>query len=168
MADNKQNKKQTSKSNNTNRTNDSNPSFLKPFKTSYTIALFLIRASSITLFYIFFNIITGKLCFSLEQVKNIIGFTFNIIFVFAAFIFTIFGLHDEIKSHPQKNKILLDYIGQCLLLIAISISVYISSYVINPTDTFASSILFYVVLTVLWLNLTKLLYIIRYFFNPYK
>lgn len=159
---------QTFKKQQTSKPESIPKNLLKPFKTSYTKALFITRGSSLILFYILFMILQGKLYFTLEQLKNIIPFTFNIIFVFAAFVLTIFVTHEKIKSHPQKDKILLDYIGQCLFLISISIFVYIMSYLITPKDNLASSILFYTVLVVLWLNMTKLLFIIRYFFNPYE
>lgn len=97
------------------------------FRICRIISTFFMVASMCISVYIIYNILKGVYSFSHEELKDFADFTLNIIFVIAALCFTIFTLPIS-KVHPEKDKIMLSYIGQICVMASTAIFTYIVSY----------------------------------------
>lgn len=80
----------------------------------------------------------GGISFSQETLKEMAEFTLNLVFVTSALGLTMFTLPIKIV-HPDKDKIILSYIGTSILLVSISIFTYILSYCAFLNITFINS-----------------------------
>lgn len=140
-----------------------------PFKKNkrwITVFTFLSLAlSTIMLFFVLF----GNLSFNQEQLNGMADFTLNLVFVVAALGLTIFTLPLKTEQ-PEKDKIMLSYIGTSLLIASISIFTYILSFcsflnvsTFNQVDIF--SIYFCAMLILVCRCITSLLSAIVAYFD---
>lgn len=153
-----------------NNTHNPIPSLVfTPFKTTKKVTVFFTFLSLILLFIMFFMVLFGKLSFTQDQLNGMANFTLNLVFVVAAIGFTIFSLPIE-TIHPEKDKIMLSYIGTSLLLASISIFTYILSFcdplnicIFNQANVF--SIYFCAMLALVCRCITSLLSTIVAYFD---
>lgn len=124
---NKTNSVNTTENESSNNLNKIPSAVFTPFKTSKNLCVFFIGVSFILSIGLLLSAIFGKTSFTQTQLKEIAEFTLNLVFVIAAIGLTIFTL--PIKSqHPEKDTIILTYIGTSLFIATSSIFSYILSY----------------------------------------
>lgn len=98
-----------------------------PFKKTKRRITFFTFLSLVLSVYMVYKVLFTNLSFNQEQLNEMADFTLNLVFVVAALGLTIFTLPLKTEQ-PEKEKIMLSYIGSSLLIATISIFTYILSF----------------------------------------
>lgn len=122
------NQKQTTRKKSNSQSNfNAIPPSLFSLKTSKFFSTLFIMLSTIFSMILFILVICGQITFTDIQLKESAEFTLNLVFIVSAWGLAIFTL--PIKSdQPQKENIILRYIGSTLVIASLSIFAYILSY----------------------------------------
>lgn len=135
-----------------------------PFRRSKNLSIFFTFLAMLSSLIIIYSVLTNEISFTEIDLRELVNFVVTFIFSVSALGFTIFSIKLK-EEHPKKNEIVFSYIGQIILLTAVSIFAYIISFLSFFIPSSTISMAFCLLLILLCRCITSLLSTIVAYFN---
>ena len=151
----------------TKKTNSIHSFIFPPLQKYCKRTIFITFGSIGIAIWLLAQVITGKISFSQEQLKDCSSLVINVVFVIAALGLALFSLPIT-KSHTEKEDIVLSYVGDSFYMASIAIFSYVLSYFNIDNIELPRNIYFCVLIIILNYFITRSLATIISYFNYTK